>query len=806
MTNPIDALKKIKGRSWTEIRARGEQAISVYGEQIGFGGSPLTDADFTRLLDASQFGGGEISAEMLLEKFYANSETAFFQSFQQPEKTLEIFRRDFGARSAHYYIDKAERILDGKFDLLGYENLDFGAPVNWHLEPLSGKISPKKHWKQFDETTTIETGDVKIVWELNRQQHFFTLGVAYQLTKDERFAAAFAEHLDGWTAENPPGIGINWASSLEVAFRAVSWIWAFHLFRDSESLTPELFRDALKSLFSHGRHIAKYLSTYYSPNTHLTGEALGLYYLGTQLPFFERAAHWRKIGADILFAELDRQLLPDGVYFEQSTWYQRYTTDFYTHFQILERLNGGARSDDLRAKLDEKLASSLDFLMSIMRPDGTTAFVGDDDGGRILPHSSAAANDFRAVLLTGAALFGRGDYKFVAGEFAAETLWLMGADAADAFEKLPAREPAETSAAFRSGGCFVMRDGWTETDNYMLVDCGEIGSLAAGHGHADALSIDAAVGGKTVFVDAGTYTYHETEAARNHFRTTAAHNTLTIDGKSQSEPGAKFSWRTKARAKLNRWISDNRFDFFAGAHDGYERLEKAATHERAILFLKNDYWVMRDFVRTGGEHDYRLNFQFAAATNPSIEWTKSGSACVEEKSGAGVVGSRLFAFGDGGEWQRRTSRISPIFGKSIDAPHLSFASSGAGAQEIFTFLLPLENGFAAPDVFETPLAGGRAFVVEYRGGTDVFVFSDGAQTVETEFFNSNFQYSWARLSAESRSPEEFVLIDGNRFSIGGREIIGGAQPLEFAAARRFGNDLNVRTPENVFSAALEREK
>ena len=80
-------------------------------------------------------------------------------------------------------LEKADNIVEGKFDLLGFEQLDFGKEVDWHLEPISGKRSPLKHWKQFDELDTNETGDKKIVWELNRHQHFFTLGLAYGFTK-----------------------------------------------------------------------------------------------------------------------------------------------------------------------------------------------------------------------------------------------------------------------------------------------------------------------------------------------------------------------------------------------------------------------------------------------------------------------------------------------------------------------------------------------------------------------------------------------------------------------------------------------
>jgi hypothetical protein len=686
--------------------------------------------------------------------------------------------------------------------LLGYANLDFGTPVNWHFEPLRRRHLPLKHWKQFDELDTTETGDKKIVWELNRHQHFFTLGVAYRLTGEERYAATFARHLEGWMAQNPPGMGINWFSSLEVAFRAISWIWAFHFFRGSKSLTPELFQKALKYLYLHGRHLEKYLSVYYSPNTHLTGEALGLYYLGTQLEIFERARDWRATGEQVLFAELDRQIYSDGVYFEQSTWYQRYTADFYTHFVILKTFDTDDTDKSLQEKLEQKTQVLHDFLMHAMYPDGTTPVIGDDDGGRILPLSAAEPTDFRGTLSTAAIIFGRGDYKFAAGKLAEETLWLLGAEGVKSFNAVRSFEPVETSKFFADGGYFAMRDGWSETDNYLLIDGGEVGALNGGHGHADALAIEAAVGGKTVLVDSGTYTYHESEEMRDYFRTTAAHNTLTIDGKSQSEPGGKFSWKTRANVKVGSQIRDARFDFFAASHDGYERLETAATHERSILFLKNDYWIMRDFVATSGTHAYALNFHFNKLANPSIERAESGVPCIGETA-EGANGWRMFTFGDNGAWQRKESWISDTYGRKTNAPFFRFVSEGTGAQEFFTFFLPSESGAAKPEVFEQEVAGGRAFAVKYRAYLDLFVFADaGGEIVRTEIFNTNFRFFWARLSAGEQVPEEFVMVGGTQFSLREREIINYPHELEFAVARRFGNRLNVRAGENIFSVSL----
>ncbi len=805
MVNPIDTLKKLRGRSWTEIRTRSGQAFSVYSEQFGLSPKLSSDREFTQLLNRNVFGKGKITSEILFERFFESSSERFFPAFRDKARTAEIFRTRFRGAPVANVLERSEKIIDGKFDLLGYLSLDFGIAIDWHFEPVSGKHLPLKHWKQFDELDTEESGDKKIIWEINRHQHFFTLGVAYLLTGEERYAATFARHIESWMEQNPPGLGINWMSSLEVAFRSISWIWAFHFFKDSRSLTPELFQKALKFLYHHGRHLEKYLSTYYSPNTHLTGEALGLFYLGTQLDIFDRAAKWREIGEEILVSELDRQIFDDGVYFEQSTWYQRYTADFYSHFLILQALSGELRDEETQTRIETKCQSMFDFLLYITKPDGSTPSIGDDDGGRSLPLGAAETNDFRGSLATAAVLFDRGDYKFIADELSEEALWLLGEEGADAFESLKATQPHQTSRAFPHGGYFLMRDGWATTDNYLLIDCGETGSLSGGHGHSDALAVEIAVGGKSLLVDPGTYTYHESAELRDHFRTTVAHNTLMVDERSQSEPGGKFSWKSRAKTTVHSWIAEDRFNFFEGSHDGYERLDESATHRRSILYLKNDYWIMRDFVETNGTHDYALNFHFNKEMNPVIEGTESGVLCIGETP-ADDDGWRLFTFGDNGGWQRKESWISDIYGKRINAPLLRYVSNGSGPQEFFTFCLPADQGYEKPEIFETAVSGGRAFVINYRGYWDLFVYADeNEQVVRTELFNTNSRFFWARLSQGEQIPEEFVMVGGTKFSLGNREVINYPTELKFAVARRLGSRLNVRTSENIFSVSLPQK-
>ncbi len=802
MANPLDKLKKIRSRSWSELRTRGSQAISVYTDKIGLTGGLPSENEIWNLIDKAFFKDEEASLKSLLANFREAGVRNFFPSLVNKESTANSFRRLFGAQIIDQTIERAERIMEGKYDLLGYKNLYLGQVPDWHYEPISGKRSPLKHWRQFDDISTEETGDKKVVWELNRHQHFFALGAAYYLTSQEKYAERFVKHLLDWMEQNPPQQGVNWFSSLEVAFRSISWIWALNFFRNSKFLDSKTLLQVMRFLYAHGSHLEKYLSTYYSPNTHLTGEALGLYYLGTQMPF-ARAKKWRKLGEKILMEEIDRQILPDGVYFEQSTWYQRYTADFYLHFLILNQHNADESDPGIKDKLAAKLQSALDHLMYITRPDGTTPIIGDDDGGKLLPLSSRAPNDFRAVLAAAAVLFGREDYKFIAQAPAEEMFWLLGDAGVRRFDSLSALSPEDESKAFTDGGYFLMRDGWDKSDNYMVIDCGEHGALSSAHSHADALSFELAAGGKTLLVDPGTYTYHKSDELRDYFRSSSAHNTLVIDDRSSSVPAGKFKWEKTASAHAKSWITQDRFDFFEGSHDGYEGLPGSpAKHTRSILFLKNDYWVIRDYVETFGEHNYQLNFHFDAGTNPRAENPEARLWSIVEDSDRNA-GLKLFLFGDNGEWQKKESWVSTCYGGRTNAPYLRFVSKGTGPQEFFTFLLPTIPGGTEAKIKEIEIGGGRGFAIDHNGYRDMFFFGDGdGQIAHNSLFSSDFRFTWARTGAGETQPEEYVFVEGKYLALGGREIINNPEKLEFAAARRLGQQLNIRTSENLFTVSL----
>ena len=77
-----------------------------------------------------------------------------------------------------YSVEQAEKICKHRFDLLGYKDLDYGTPIDWHFDPVHNKRAPRKPWHEIPFLDFDRIGDHKVIWELNRHQHLVTLAQA----------------------------------------------------------------------------------------------------------------------------------------------------------------------------------------------------------------------------------------------------------------------------------------------------------------------------------------------------------------------------------------------------------------------------------------------------------------------------------------------------------------------------------------------------------------------------------------------------------------------------------------------------
>ena len=582
-------------------------------------------------------------------------------------------------RESEEIVRRAERICGHHFNLLGYESLDYGSPISWHCDRAHDRKAPRSPWYSVPFLDFQSVGDVKITWELNRQQHLVTLAKAYRLTGDQRFLQEILQQWHHWHAENPYPIGVNWASSLEVAMRALSWIWVYFLLPEE---VREFRQECRQALGISARHIERNLSTYFSPNTHLIGEAVGLFFVGTVCPELQRARRWQADGWALLLREAQRQVRADGLHFEQSLYYHIYALDFFLHCICLAAANETPIPSEFEAVIERMLSA-----LCLLSRAGIAPTFGDDDGGRVFDPQRNRACHMLDPLATGTLLFQRGDFKSVSGGLCEETLWLLGAQGVAEFDRIKERPPSWNSVALDASGYYLMANA--RSREQIAIDAGPQGAGTAGHGHADALSVSWIRDGKPLLIDPGTCYYIGEGKDRDEFRGTAAHNTLIVDGVSQADPTGPFSWRKLPKVTVEAWVTGQSFDWFVGSHDGFCRLSEPVLHRRWIFALKDRFWVVRDAALGVGKHRLDIFWHI------SPELIARPGKWKEFSDSAGSWGVRLIEEQDSDWSHAATSGTwSPIYGRKESAPVMRFSKETALPAEFVT-LLEIAGGVRA---------------------------------------------------------------------------------------------------------------
>ena len=555
-------------------------------------------------------------ARSVNELWETGSRRPFFLSPSDRDVWSKAFRARFPGE-AEAVVVAAERVLRHEFDLLGSGCVPLGSPLPWHTDFKSGRTwemtyAPALEYDELDRPT-----DVKVPWELSRSQHFTTLGQAYWLTGDERFAQEFVDEISDWVARNPWSYGVNWACAMDVALRAISWIWGFYFLADAKACASPSFRGAfLRALHLHGDYIASHLERADVNGNHYLSDGAGLIFLGL---FFRAAAtgrQWLAIGREIVDTELFKQTSDDGVDYEKSTAYQRLVLElFLTSGLLLER-----HGERMQPEWLVRLEKMFEFVEAYVKPDGSIPLVGDADDGRVQKLGTQSINDHRYLLALGAVLFDRADFKRAAGCFRDEAFWLLGPDGAASFDTIALSEAPIESRAFDGGGYYVLRSARA----HVFVDCGEVGMLGrGGHGHNDITSVEIWLDGLNLVSDCGAYLYTASREWRNRFRSTAFHNVVQVDGEELNRfisPDHLWQLRDDARPRHVEWRWSQDVDRFRGSHDGYARLDPPVLVSRELALVKEGPDVIiRDAVTGTGSRELVWRFHLASSLDARLE-------------------------------------------------------------------------------------------------------------------------------------------------------------------------------------------
>ena len=429
------------------------------------------------------------------------------------------------------------------------------------------------------------------LWRYNLHYFNFAIDLALlaELENDRASADVLGRLLLDWIEHNPLASGVGW-HSYPIARRVANWIQAVTLaganrvFQSSESEAQ-----FTASLYQHARYLENHLE-YDVLGNHLLANGKALVFAGL---FFggARGDRWREKGLEILWRGLRDQILDDGGHEERSPMYQSIVLEDYLEVALAEQLNGRTIPDWVR----ERLIRMADFLDGILHRDGQIPLFGDSAFG--------IAQEPGDVLAAAEGLLG------------VEGRWRnrRPANYSDLLS-IPNRTKAGHAEPPRGSSVFWPATGYAKlmgaqtgdkpicAGGQLIVDTKPMGPphLPA-HGHSSLFSYELTLAGKRIVVDSGVEEY-EAGSWRDFWRSTRAHNTLTVDDAEQTETWASFRAGARVELEEHAFRENDCGAIFVGRHSGFATQKTRTPHRRVIASLNEGIWLVFDQVFGHGTH------------------------------------------------------------------------------------------------------------------------------------------------------------------------------------------------------------
>jgi len=462
---------------------------------------------------------------------------------------------------------EADEVVSGKVRLFGAHPVELKLTIPGILE----------HWTAYETgnatipfsmITDLPAPDIKFIWEPARFGWAFTLGRAYHLSGDEKYAETFWQYFGIFTDANPPCLGPHWMSGQEVALRLMAFVWAAQVFEAASVSTPERKIRLTASVAAHASRIPPTLVYARSQqNNHLLTESAGLLTAGLALPGHPNAPRWRSLGWRWLNFGLQSQIDGYGEYAQHSTNYHRLMLQVVLWTNLLQK------------KIDQRwpnqtleaVRRSVHWLLALLDSEsGRTPNLGANDGAYIFPLTILPFADYRPVLHAAARAFL--DYDLPPGPWDEMALW-FGTSAGG---------PRRVALPRYLGDQLHGKHSWA----YLRT-----AQFSSRPSHADQLQFDLWWRGLNVAQDAGTYLYNAPAPWDNSLTTTLVHNTMAVNGRDQMTPAGRFLYLDWVNAYRKSLISEDSamLQQVRGRYRG-----RGYRHMRIASVFDNDRWLVED--------------------------------------------------------------------------------------------------------------------------------------------------------------------------------------------------------------------
>lgn len=498
-------------------------------------------------------------------------------------KRLELFQTDVNRLRAFLLnleeTDKtkliciADKACEGIITGFSSIELNYGNPIDWQLNPLTGKRCDETlKWYRIPDFDR-ERGDIKVVWEASRFSHFLTFSRAYLLTNEEKYYKAFSVQLQDWLDQNAYGFGANFKCSQECSLRMINTLLAFSIFKERAS---EADINNVKELID--RCYRKILSNFFYAykcikNNHTISELLGMVigaWCSDNQKQLAKAYKW-------LDEVIDEQFTYDGGYRQFSFNYQRLVLQDIECLLSISHLIG----KQLSKKNIEKIKRAAMLMYQCQDESGDMPNYGSNDGALVFPVTSCEYRDFRPVINTVYALT-VGKQLYEPGKHQEELIWFAGDNN---WDKCEIQKCSRESLQFREAGLYTLR----ERNSWVMLVANDYHSRPA---HMDQNHVDLWCNGINVLCDAGTFSY--ASDLGKCLSENGSHNTAVVDGRTQMNARGPFMIYDWTERKTERGNASS-IESIISSKNGYvhkRRIEKKDFGYVITDHVNEDYSIL----------------------------------------------------------------------------------------------------------------------------------------------------------------------------------------------------------------------
>ncbi|HUU28443.1 MAG TPA: alginate lyase family protein [archaeon] len=463
---------------------------------------------------------------------------------------------------------------------------------------LNGKwLQFNKYWNcGFPPRWNEETDESEYTEVLNRHPFLVNFGRAYWLTGDEKYTRGVMVMLTDWieNIKSPPDKEIHWDypawGELQVALRGRNWPSAWEFFIDSPGFSPDFLVRFLYGLIQQKDYLREVApKSGFATNAdhnHYIMNMEGLFDITVMFPEFKSAVENREFAMKELERCRRNQVLSDGVHIEETPGYHEACIWIFAAPMLLGDMNGCPLSDFYK----DGIKKMFYFLNHIARPDLT-----------LTPFGDTQVHEITETLGLGEMLFSEpvSVHKGTSGE---RLFWLTNGKA---FKHGDKAADLPLLGEFPVGGFYCMRSSWDRDALYLAFRNGKRRRIGGAHVHADHLAIDLSAFGTPLIVDPGVYTYTD-GPWREHFKSTEAKNTISIDGKSSMEYRSSWQWGPDPEVGEGSFQEDENGITVSTWHDGF----KPVICERKITFVAHRFWLIEDQVKNLNGNRISTSYQF----------------------------------------------------------------------------------------------------------------------------------------------------------------------------------------------------